>query len=78
VAWGNNDYKQCNVPSPNSGFVAIAGGMYHSVGLKANGSIVAWGDNWIGQCDVPTPNKEFSAISAAGNNSMGLNTTTPF
>ena len=26
VAWGYNDYGQCNVPSPNTGFVAIAAG----------------------------------------------------
>jgi hypothetical protein len=26
-------------------FVAVAGGRYHSLGLKADGSIVAWGSN---------------------------------
>ena len=34
VAWGDNNYGQCNVPSPNSGFVAVAGGCYHSLGLR--------------------------------------------
>ena len=33
AAWGWNDYGQCNVPAPNSGFVAIAGGRHHSLGL---------------------------------------------
>ena len=42
VGWGSNTYGQCNVPSPNSGFVAIAAGSSYSLGLKANGSIVAW------------------------------------
>ena len=31
--WGQNDYGQCDVPGPNSGFIAVAGGHYHSLGL---------------------------------------------
>ena len=34
VAWGQNNYGQCNVPSPNADFVAVAGGDGHSLGLK--------------------------------------------
>ena len=34
VGWGRNDYGQCNVPAPNTGFVAVAGGGYHTMGLK--------------------------------------------
>ena len=34
VAWGENDYGQCNIPSENCGFVAIATGGHHSLGLK--------------------------------------------
>lgn len=41
VAWGRYDYGLPNVPAPNSGFVAVAAGDCHSLGLKANGSIVA-------------------------------------
>jgi hypothetical protein len=86
VAWGYNEIwscidddncrwftlGQCNVPSPNTGFVAVAGGYRHSLGLKADGSIVAWGDNFAEQCDVPSPNTGFVAISAEGSVSMGL------
>ncbi len=36
VAWGDNNYGQCNVPAPNEGFVAVAGGELHSLGLNAN------------------------------------------
>ena len=36
VAWGNNGYGQTNVPAPNSGFVAVAAGGEHSLGLQAN------------------------------------------
>ena len=34
MAWGRNDYGQCNIPSPNIGFVAIAAGGGHSLALK--------------------------------------------
>ncbi|HPS02377.1 MAG TPA: InlB B-repeat-containing protein, partial [Candidatus Sumerlaeota bacterium] len=66
VAWGDNGSYQCNVPSPNSGFVAVAGGTFFSLGLKSDGSIVAWGSNDSGQCDVPLPNRDFVAVSAGG------------
>lgn len=59
VAWGQNSSSQCDVPEPNEGFIAVAGGNYHSLGLKDDGSIVAWGGNDDGQCDVPEPNDEF-------------------
>jgi hypothetical protein len=35
VAWGDNSYSQCKVPFPNTGFVAVAAGEYHSLGLTA-------------------------------------------
>ena len=62
------------MPSPNTGFTAIAAGDYHSLGLKADGSIVAWGNNGYGQCTVPSPNTGFTAIAAGGWHSLGLKT----
>ena len=64
VAWGRNDYGECNVPAPNTDFVAVAGGYGHSLSLKSDGSIVAWGLNGAGQCDVPAPNEDFVAVAA--------------
>jgi hypothetical protein len=72
VAWGNNGSGQCSVPPPNSGFVSVAGGGSHSLGLKADGSIVAWGWNRDGQCNVPPPNSGFVAVAAGGRHSLGL------
>ena len=72
VAWGYNEYDQCNVPEPNEGFAAVAGGANHSLGLKADGFIVAWGRNDDGQCNVPEPNEAFAAVAAGGNHSLGL------
>ena len=34
MAWGSNEYGQCDVPTPNADFVAVAGGSIHSLGIK--------------------------------------------
>ncbi len=72
VAWGANEGGQINVPAPNSGFTAVAGGQYHSLGLKADGSIVAWGYNGSGEIDVPAPNTGFVGVAAGLLHSLGL------
>ncbi len=61
-----------NVTAPNTGFVAVAAGNYHSLGLKSDGSIVAWGNNDYGQFNVPAPNSGFVAVAAGGTHSLGL------
>lgn len=74
VVWGRNNYGQREVPEPNLGFVDIAAGDGHLLGLKANGSIAAWGrDNRLAT-EVPAPNSGFVAISAGYEGSAGLKT----
>jgi alpha-tubulin suppressor-like RCC1 family protein len=73
VAWGSNGSKQCNVPTPNTGFVAISAGVGHSLGLKSDGSIVGWGIDLYGICSaVPAPNRDFVAVAAGERHSLGL------
>ena len=72
VAWGWNVSGQCNIPSPNSGFIAIAAGGGYSLGLKQDGSIVAWGWNNYGQCNIPSPNSGFIAITAGWEHSLAI------
>ncbi|MEE8573186.1 MAG: hypothetical protein V3T20_07965, partial [Gemmatimonadota bacterium] len=36
MAWGWNEYGQCDVPAPNTDFVAVAGGGEHSLGLRSS------------------------------------------
>ena len=51
--------------------IAIAAGKSHSVGLRANGTVVAVGDNYYGQCDVGSWSNIVS-IAAADNYTLGL------
>jgi alpha-tubulin suppressor-like RCC1 family protein len=37
----------------NEGFIKIAAGYWHSLGLKSDGTIIAWGMNDYGQCTIP-------------------------
>jgi alpha-tubulin suppressor-like RCC1 family protein len=62
----------CGVPEPNSGFVGVARGNYHAMGLRSDGTIEAWGECDVEQCDVPPPNTGFTAIAAGDSFSMGL------
>ena len=53
----------------------LSAGRYHSLGLKADGTVVAWGSNPnvdSGQAIVPTPNSNFVAVEAGGYHSLGL------
>ncbi|MCB9473803.1 MAG: hypothetical protein H6678_08335 [Candidatus Delongbacteria bacterium] len=72
VAWGSNEFGQCDLPAVNVGFIALAAGSTHSLGLKNDGWIVAWGSNDYGQCNVPEPNTGFIALAAGSNHSLAL------
>ena len=66
VAWGWNDYGQCDVPAGNR-FVAIAAGHFHSLALRTDGSIVAWGR----RAEAPAGN-DFAAIVAGPQHNLAL------
>src|SRR3990172_5438455 len=68
VGWGS----QVVGVDLDGGFIAVAAGEYHSLGLKADGSIAAWGQDWYGQCDIPSPNGDFIAVAAGEYHSLGL------
>ena len=72
VAWGGNEYGQCNVPIGLKGVVSIAGGGNHSLALKDDGTVVAWGGNEYGQCNVPIGLKGVVSIAGGGNHSLAL------
>ncbi len=72
VAWGYNEFNQCNVPPPNADFVEIAGGGDHSLGLRSDGTVVTWGRNDYGECDVPDPIGQYLAVAAGLWHSLAL------
>ena len=51
--------------------VAVSAGYVHTVGLKADGTVVATGDNKYGQCNVYDWN-DIVAVSAGGVHTVGL------
>jgi secreted trypsin-like serine protease len=52
--------------------MAIAGGGFHSLALRANGTVVAWGDNTYGQTNVPADLTNVVAIAGGGYYSLAL------
>ena len=50
---------------------AVSTGLYYTVGLKANGTVVAAGDNGSGQCNIGVW-KDIVAISAGVDHTVGL------
>src|SRR4051812_21495190 len=43
VAWGGNQRGQTNVPAGLTNAIAVAGGTFHSIALRSDGTVVAWG-----------------------------------
>ena len=72
LAWGYNNYGQCNVPAGLTNAVAIAAGGSHGLALKPDGTVVSWGTNLYGECDVPADLTNAVAIAAGRWNSLAL------
>jgi alpha-tubulin suppressor-like RCC1 family protein len=53
VAWGYNEYQQCNVPTDLGRIIALCCGYNHVVTAAEDGVIRCWGRNCNRQCDVP-------------------------
>jgi len=70
VAWGNNDYGQCNVPTGIT-CRSISAGATHCLALKTDGSLVSWGASGSDLCNVPVGN-DFIAVSAGPGYSLAL------
>lgn len=71
-AWGLNDEGQGNVPPGTNDLVAIGAGVYHTLGLRANGTVIAWGSNVAGQSRVPADLTDVVAVRGSFYNSIAL------
>lgn len=59
-------------PPDLADIVAVAGGEYHSLALRNNGTLVGWGYNGDGQTFMPTNLLRFVAISAGGSHNLAI------
>jgi len=81
LAWGAGstntgaepEYGQSVVPgSLGTGTSSVAGGLYHSVALKSDGTVVAWGYNGYGQTTIPAGLATVTAVAAGGFHTLAL------
>ena len=72
VAWGDNSGGQTEVPTNLDNAVAIAGGDYHSVAIRDDGTLVAWGFDDEGQIDVPTNSLPFVSVAAGAEHNLAI------
>ncbi len=65
ACWGSNNSGQATIPTGLSGVItAIAGGLYHSLALKSDGTVVGWGRNE--NVTIPAGLSSVTAIAAGG------------
>ncbi|MFA6544361.1 MAG: Ig-like domain-containing protein [Limisphaerales bacterium] len=68
IAWGYNSNDQTNVPAGLTNVTAMAGGVYYSLALKSDGTVVAWGASPV----VPAGLTNVTAIAAGSYHSLAL------
>ncbi|HOX57104.1 MAG TPA: immunoglobulin domain-containing protein [Candidatus Paceibacterota bacterium] len=80
VGWGNNVLTQADIPPGLNGVAGVAGGLFHSLALKADGTVVAWGagrtnsglNPQFGQAVVPDGLNSVVSLAAGFYHSLAL------
>jgi len=72
VAWGDDSGGQTDIPTNLDDAVAIAGGDFHSVAIRHDGTLVAWGFDDDGQIDVPTNSLPFVSVAAGADHNLAI------
>jgi hypothetical protein len=72
TGWGSNNGGVLDIPAGLTDVTAIAGGGYHSLALKSDGTVVGWGSNGSGQLNIPSGLTGVVAISAGDGHSLAL------
>ncbi len=71
-SWGRDDYNQVTDTPADTDFIAVAGGWYHSLALKADGSIESWGDDGFDQVTDSPAGTDFAAVAGGYYHSLAL------
>ena len=72
TSWGRDNYNQVTSTPTNTGFTAIAGGVYHSLALASDGSIISWGSDGANQVTNTPAGTGFTAIAGGHSHSLAL------
>ncbi|MDA8772188.1 hypothetical protein N9M80_03845 [Flavobacteriales bacterium] len=72
VAWGNDSWSPCEVPSGLKNVTAIKAVDQHFLALKQDGTVVSWGDNSRNQCNIPSGLKDVVAVGTGDWHSLAL------
>lgn len=74
VGWGNNIFKQADIPTAltNAVVVQAVGGRAHSAALLASGAVTAWGTNDVGQLNLPAGLTNVVALASGLEHLMAL------
>ncbi len=71
--WGNNIYGQCTIPADVTNVATVATAGWHTLAIKADGTVVAWGSNNAGQCNIPSDlGTGVKAIGGGGRHSFAI------
>jgi uncharacterized repeat protein (TIGR01451 family) len=80
LGWGRDDYSQADIPGGLASVTGIAGGLYHGLALRADGTMAAWGAGTTntgvspqyGQSVVPAGLTNVTAVAAGLVHSLAL------
>jgi len=72
IAWGNNAFRQLEIPPELGDLLSVAAGGDHSLALRPDGTVFAWGDNMFGQSTAPHLPGPAIAIAAGESHSLAL------
>ena len=70
LGWGRDDYGQADIPGGLTGVTGIAAGLYHSLALRADGTVTAWGSGTTNAGAAPDYGQ--SMVPAGLSNVVGI------
>jgi len=72
IAWGDNGFKQAEMPPLTKVVKSVVGGSNHTVVLFTDGTVNAWGSNANKQSSPPTTLKGITQIAAGLDHNLAL------